>query len=50
MAIVIRMPEVLAGATEGVISHWSIEEGDEGAVRDVLAEIGNRESLCRIPG
>ncbi len=39
MAIVIRMPEVLAGATEGVISHWSIKEGDEVAVRDVLAEI-----------
>ena len=39
MAIEIRMPEVLAGATEGVISHWSIKEGDEVAVRDVLAEI-----------
>ena len=39
MAIVIRMPEVLAGATEGVISHWSVKEGDEVAVGDVLAEI-----------
>lgn len=39
MAIVIRMPEVLAGATEGVISHWSVNEGDEVAVGDVLAEI-----------
>ena len=39
MAIVIRMPEVLAGATEGVISHWSVKEGDEVSVGDVLAEI-----------
>jgi len=39
MAIVIRMPEVLAGATEGVISHWAVKEGDEVAVGDVLAEI-----------
>jgi len=39
MAIVIRMPEVLTGATEGVISHWVVKEGDEVAVGDVLAEI-----------
>ena len=39
MAIVIRMPEVLTGATEGVISHWAVKEGDEVAVGDVLAEI-----------
>ena len=39
MAIVIRMPEVLAGAIEGVISHWAVKEGDEVAVGDVLAEI-----------
>ena len=39
MTIVIRMPEVLAGATEGVISRWSVAEGDEVKVGDVLAEI-----------
>jgi pyruvate dehydrogenase E2 component (dihydrolipoamide acetyltransferase) len=39
MTIVIRMPEVLAGATEGVISRWSVAEGDEVNVGDVLAEI-----------
>ncbi len=39
MAIVIRMPEVLAGATEGVISHWAVKEGDDVSVGDVLAEI-----------
>ena len=39
MAIVIRMPEVLAGALEGVISRWAVSEGDEVAVGDVLCEI-----------
>jgi pyruvate dehydrogenase E2 component (dihydrolipoamide acetyltransferase) len=39
MAIVIRMPEVLAGALEGVISRWAVKEGDEVAVGDTLAEI-----------
>lgn len=39
MATVIRMPEVLAGATEGVISHWAVNEGDQVNVGDVLAEI-----------
>jgi pyruvate dehydrogenase E2 component (dihydrolipoamide acetyltransferase) len=39
MASVVRMPEVLAGATEAVLSSWSVAEGAEVAVGDVLAEI-----------
>ncbi len=39
MAIVIRMPEVLAGVTEAVLSQWMISEGQEVAMGDVLAEI-----------
>lgn len=39
MTIVIRMPEVLAGATECVVSRWSVSEGDVVEVGDVLAEI-----------
>ena len=39
MAIVIRMPEVLAGATEAVLSQWMIAEGQDVAIGDVLAEI-----------
>lgn len=39
MASVVRMPEVLAGATEAVLSNWSVAEGAEVAVGDVLAEI-----------
>jgi len=33
------MPEVLAGATEAVLSTWAVSEGAEVAVGDVLAEI-----------
>lgn len=39
MTSVIRMPEVLAGATEGAISRWAVAEGDVVRVGDVLAEI-----------
>lgn len=39
MAIVIRMPEVLAGAVEAVLSQWMMEEGSEVSVGDTLAEI-----------
>jgi pyruvate dehydrogenase E2 component (dihydrolipoamide acetyltransferase) len=39
MTIVIRLPEVLAGATEGAISRWAVAEGDVVNVGDVLAEI-----------
>ena len=39
MTSVIRMPEVLAGATEGAISRWAVSEGDVVNVGDVLAEI-----------
>lgn len=39
MTIVIRMPEVLAGATEGAIARWAVAEGDVVNVGDVLAEI-----------
>ncbi len=39
MTSVIRMPEVLAGATEGAISRWAVAEGDVVNVGDVLAEI-----------
>lgn len=39
MAIVIRMPEVLAGANEAVLANWLIDEGTEVEVGDVLAEI-----------
>lgn len=39
MAIVIRMPEVLAGAVEAVLSQWMMQEGSDVSVGDTLAEI-----------
>ena len=39
MAKIIRMPEVLAGAAEAVVSQWLKEEGAEVAIGDTLAEI-----------
>lgn len=39
MATVIRMPEVLAGAAEAVLSQWMIQEGEDVSVGDTLAEI-----------
>ncbi|HEV8013451.1 MAG TPA: 2-oxo acid dehydrogenase subunit E2, partial [Pontimonas sp.] len=39
MASVIRMPEVLAGAAEAVLSKWMFDEGQDVAVGDILAEI-----------
>ena len=39
MASIIRMPEVLAGASEAVLSNWLVTEGAQIAVGDVLAEI-----------
>jgi len=39
MATVIRMPEVLAGAVEAVLSQWLVTEGSDVSVGDTLAEI-----------
>lgn len=39
MAKIIRMPEVLAGADEAVISQWLKDEGADVAIGDTLAEI-----------
>lgn len=39
MAIVIRMPEVLTGATEAALQSWLVAVGDEVAVGQPLAEV-----------
>ena len=39
MPTVVRMPEVLANAGEGVIQTWLVSEGQEVAIGDPLAEI-----------
>lgn len=39
MAVVIRMPEVLTGATEASLSEWLVRPGDEIAVGQPIAEV-----------
>jgi pyruvate dehydrogenase E2 component (dihydrolipoamide acetyltransferase) len=45
MASVVRMPSVLAGAQEAVISSWLVAPGDTVAVGDALAEIETEKAI-----
>jgi pyruvate dehydrogenase E2 component (dihydrolipoamide acetyltransferase) len=45
MASVVRMPSVLAGATEAAISNWLVAPGDTVAVGDPIAEIETEKAL-----
>jgi pyruvate dehydrogenase E2 component (dihydrolipoamide acetyltransferase) len=45
MASVVRMPSVLAGASEAAIANWLVATGDEVAVGQPLAEIETEKAL-----
>src|SRR5215469_11062007 len=45
MASVVRMPSVLAGATEAAIASWLVAPGDSVAVGQPLAEIETEKAL-----
>ena len=45
MAAVVRMPSVLAGATEAAIAHWLVSPGDSVSVGTPLAEIETEKAL-----
>ncbi len=45
MASVVRMPSVLAGATEAVVASWLVAPGDTVAVGDPLAEIETEQAI-----
>ncbi len=45
MASVVRMPSVLAGATEAAIASWLVAPGDSVAVGDPLAEIETEKAI-----
>ena len=45
MATVVRMPSVLAGATEAAIAHWLVAPGDTVAVGTPIAEIETEKAL-----
>ena len=45
MASVVRMPSVLAGATEAAIATWLVAPGDTVSVGDPLAEIETEKAI-----
>ena len=45
MASVVRMPSVLAGASEAAIASWLVAPGDSVAVGQPLAEIETEKAL-----
>lgn len=45
MATILRMPEVLANATEAVVAAWTIAEGEAFSVGDTIAEIETEKAL-----
>jgi len=45
MASVVRMPSVLAGASEAAIANWLVAPGDEVAIGQPLAEIETEKAL-----
>jgi pyruvate dehydrogenase E2 component (dihydrolipoamide acetyltransferase) len=49
MATILRMPEVLANATEAVLSVWTVEEGAAFSTGDTLAEVETEKALVDLP-
>ncbi|NEM91836.1 dihydrolipoamide acetyltransferase family protein [Galbitalea soli] len=49
MATILRMPEVLANATEAVVSAWTVAEGAAFSVGDTLAEVETEKALVDLP-
>jgi len=43
------MPEVLANATEAIISKWLIKEGDSFTLGQVIAEVETEKALVEVP-
>lgn len=48
MATIMRMPEVLANATEAIISKWLVAEGASFAAGEVLAEVETDKALVEV--
>ena len=49
MASIMRMPEVLANATEAIISKWLVEEGATFTIGQPLAEAETEKALVEVP-
>ena len=49
MAAIMRMPEVLANATEAIIAKWLIAEGASFTVGQPMAEVETEKALVEVP-
>jgi pyruvate dehydrogenase E2 component (dihydrolipoamide acetyltransferase) len=49
MASIMRMPEVLANATEAVIAKWLIKEGETFTLGQAMAEVETEKALVEVP-
>jgi len=49
MALIMRMPEVLANATEAILAQWLIKEGDPFTVGQAIAEVETEKALVEVP-
>jgi pyruvate dehydrogenase E2 component (dihydrolipoamide acetyltransferase) len=49
MASIMRMPEVLANATEAIIANWLIQEGSSFVVGQAMAEVETEKALVEVP-
>src|SRR3984957_11016923 len=45
MAVIVRMPSVLAGATEAALAHWLVSPGDSVRVGTPIAELETEKAL-----
>jgi pyruvate dehydrogenase E2 component (dihydrolipoyllysine-residue acetyltransferase) len=45
MAVIVRMPSVLAGATEAALAHWLVSPGDSVSVGTPIAELETEKAL-----
>lgn len=49
MASIMRMPEVLANATEAIIANWLIQEGGSFVIGQPMAEVETEKALVEVP-
>ena len=49
MASMMRMPALLADATEAILSKWLVKEGDAFEVGQPLAEVETEKALVEVP-
>jgi pyruvate dehydrogenase E2 component (dihydrolipoamide acetyltransferase) len=49
MAVIMRMPALLADATEAILAKWIIKEGDEFKAGQPIAEVETEKALVEVP-